>query len=169
MRAVFKTTTGLLERVREDLVRTHPFAAERVGFIGCRFAHLRPTGLLVLGIEYHVVADHEYIDDPRFGALVGESAFRRMLQHAYRHPVGVFHVHMHEHVGLPQFSGIDRSEQARFVPDFFKVRRDVPHGALVLSHDRLAGVLWLAPRSGPHSITEATRVGMPMTFMGRAR
>ena len=50
---------------------------------------------------------------------------------------------MHEHSGRPSFSRTDLREQIKFVPDFFKVRPQLPHGAIVLSHDRAAGRVWL--------------------------
>ena len=36
--------------------------------------------------------------------------------------------------------------------DFFKVRREIPHGAIVLSHDKAAGSIWLNAKT----VTEIT-------------
>jgi hypothetical protein len=88
-----------------------------------------------------------------------------MLGRALLQPVGMVHVHVHEHSGRPAFSFVDRREQRQFVPDFFKVRREIPHGAIVLSHDRAIGSLWLDPDTivsisefnsvGPHTTVDA--------------
>jgi hypothetical protein len=79
--------------------------------------------------------------------MMGQEAIRKALNIALLHPVGMIHVHMHGHRGVPGFSKIDLSEQLYFVPDFFKVRKTMPHGAVVLSRDRAAGRIWLNPTS----------------------
>ena len=76
---------------------------------------------------------------------MGQEAIRKALNVALLQPVGMFHVHMHGHKGPPGFSRTDLTEQVHFVPDFFKVRKDMPHGAIVLSHDRATGRVWLNP------------------------
>jgi hypothetical protein len=146
MKVVFRTTDQFFDDVRRDLARPHQFAAERVGFISLRAAHTRNT-LVLLPEAYHPVADEDYIDDPTVGAMMGQEAIRKALNVALLQPVGMFHVHMHEHHGRPGFSKIDVVEQLKFVPDFFKVRREMPHGAIVLSHDRAFGRVWLDPKT----------------------
>ena len=161
MRAVFKATSGLMNGIRADLRRPHSFAAERVGFIACRFGELR-HGLVILAHEYHPVADGDYLDEPGFGALIGSAAIRKALGHAYRNPVGMFHVHLHDHRGIPVFSPIDDRETRKFVPDFFNARSTVPHGALVLSADAACGSVWHPVSRRPVAITEFSVVGAPM-------
>jgi len=144
MNVIFRATREFIEHARVDLVRAHPFADERVAFISVRAAQAGGS-LVILAESYHPVADEDYIDDDTVGAMMNQDAIRKALNLALLHPVGVFHIHMHDHVGVPEFSRTDVREQRKFVPDFFKVRRDMPHGALVLSKDRLAGSVWLAP------------------------
>ena len=164
MRIIFRSTAALCERVRADLRRPHEFAAERVGFLSCRFGKLKPSGFVVVAAEYHAVSDDDYIDDPRFGALVGERAFRAAVEHAYRNTVGMFHVHMHGHPGSPSFSSVDRHEQLAFVPSFFNACPNVPHGAILLSHDAAAGTCWLKAGKSSHPFTEVMIVGSSVTF-----
>lgn len=146
MRTVFRLTSGFLQEVKRDLGRPHRFAAERVGFISVRAASTRTT-LLLLAEGYHQVADNDYIDDATVGAMMGQEAIRKALNIALLQSVGMFHVHVHEHEGTPNFSHTDLHEQAKFVPDFFKVHRRTPHGAIVLSHDKAAGRVWIAPEA----------------------
>lgn len=146
MTVLFRTTADFMVRVRSDLLRRHPFAHERVGFITVRAAQGRER-LVLLANEYYPVADEDYLRDPSVGAMIGQEALRKALEIALLNPVGVFHVHMHD---LPSrrrlwFSPVDLREQAKFVPDFFKVRRDMPHGAVVLSPHSAAGRAWIAP------------------------
>jgi hypothetical protein len=162
MKAIFRATDRFLHDVRRDLTRPHPFAAERVGFISIRAASARHT-LVLLPEAYHPVADDDYIDDPTVDAMMGQEAIRKALNVALLQPVGMVHVHMHEHRGRPGFSYVDRREQLQFVPDFFKVRPEMPHGAIVLSHDRAVGRVWLDPET-IISISEFNTVGAHMTI-----
>lgn len=166
MKAIFKCTDKLLTTVRSDLVRPHEFAAERVGFLSCRFGSLPNGGFVILACGYHPVEDTDYIDDQAYGALIGPSAIRKALQHTYNYAVGMFHVHMHAHRDKPGLSTIDKNEMAKLVPNFFNARNTVPHGALVLSVDSACGFFWLPNRPLPAPITKIVAVGAPMTIIG---
>lgn len=144
MKIVFRTTESFMAHVRTDLIRTHAFAAERVGFITVRAAQGHEH-LVLLAQDYHPVADGDYVDDPSVGAMIGQEALRKALEIALLNPIGIFHVHMHTFPGRVWFSRTDLSEQLRFVPDFFKVRPSMPHGAIVLSPNSVAGRAWLSP------------------------
>ena len=75
--------------------------------------------------------------------------------------IALFHVHSHGGRGFPQFSGVDIRENAKFIPDFFKVAPQMPHGAIVLSSDSARGQMWVERRRAYLPITEFTEVGMP--------
>ena len=164
MRVVFKVVDRLLERVRHDLTRPHEFAAERVGFFVCRAASLMPEGVVILAHDYRPVEDADYIDDPTVGAMMGPAAIRKGLEIALNNQVGIFHVHMHEHTGRPGFSRTDARESAKFVPDFWNVRPEMPHGALVVSKDSLYGKCWYPGMAAPIEIGEFVMVGSPVVF-----
>lgn len=142
MKIIFRTTRAFVDAAHRDLARPHPFAAERVAFITIRATAARRS-LLLLAEGYYPVADEDYVDDPRVGAMMDQEAIRKALNLALLQEVGVIHVHEHGHHGRPGFSHIDLSEQLRFVPDFFSVRPEMPHGALVLSENRATGRVWL--------------------------
>jgi hypothetical protein len=142
MKTIFRTTTAFLDRVRDDLVRPHPFAFERLGFVTARAAK-GMDHLVIIAENYHPIADGDYLRDETVGAMMGPDAIRKGLNLALIDTVGVFHVHMHDHAGPPRFSRTDLREQPKFVPDFFKLRPEMPHGAILLSHDQLAGRIWL--------------------------
>jgi hypothetical protein len=69
---------------------------------------------------------------------------------------------MHGHNGLPGFSRVDVTESKKFVPDFFNVAPMMPHGIIVLSHDRAIGLCWRGPREEPTIIDRFAHVGAPM-------
>ena len=160
MKILFRATFDFMRRVRADLSRPHPFADERVGFIAVR-ATAGAGHLVLLAENYYPIADHEYIRDPSVGALIGQEALRKALETALLQPVGMFHVHQHLFPGSLWFSHTDLREQQRFVPDFFKVRDAMPHGALVLSHTAAAGRVWLSP-TDIHVINEFDTIGATM-------
>ena len=160
MKPIFKIQRRLLDEIQADLSRPHPFAAERVGFISCKVA-AHDESNVVLAQSYLPVRDDHYEDDPSVGAMLNGAAFRAALQHSYRSRTAIFHVHRHEHRGQPQFSRIDVREARRFVPDFWKVQPSLPHGAIVLSHDRMHGLCWLPGRPMPLPFANYTVVGFP--------
>lgn len=162
MRTVFRITGQLLQTMRADLHRTHAFAAERVGFISCRPARLVDDGFLIVAANYHPVADEDYLDDPTVGAQMGPTAIRKALQIALTERASMFHVHMHEHRGMPRFSRVDHRESRKFVPDFFNVAPQVPHGALVLSYDSMTGLTWKTKAGEPETILVLSSVGAPL-------
>jgi len=169
MKTHLRITREMLVNVRIDLARPHAFAHERVGFITCKFGSIDPSGVVILAQSYYPVADEDYIRDPRYGALIGSDAFRKAFQVAYNNNIGLFHIHMHPHQGVPRPSRIDLLETARFVPDFFNVRPALLHGALVLSRDSLSGRVWTSAHMPPKPITHITIVGAPIETLGYRR
>jgi hypothetical protein len=165
LQAHVKIGAHLLHQVRADLRRRHAFAAERVGFLFAGVAWSE-SGIVLLCRDYMPVADEDYVDDPRVGAMMGESAIRKALQHAMQTRSAALHVHEHGHRGRPGFSGIDIRENAKFVPDFFKVAPFVPHGALVLSQDSAAGQFWERRSGAASPITRFSSVGAALGLEG---
>lgn len=167
MTIAFRAMDNFMDKVRRDLTRPHRFAAERVGFISIRAAQGHEH-LMLLAQEYYPVADEDYLNDRSVGAMMGQEAIQKALEVALLKPVGMFHVHLHGHRGEPRFSSTDLREQLRFVPDFFKVRPQMPHGAIVLSHDAARGRCWLT-RDTIVDITESQIVGARNIIEGRDR
>jgi len=146
MKAAFKITYKLFAVIKADLLRRHAFAAERVGWLTCRVGDAVDGTLLTLAHDYHPVEDLDYIDDRSVGAMMGPAAIRKAMQLALTSKAAIFHVHMHDHLGRPGFSGTDSRETAKFVPDFWNVRPELPHGAIVLSRDSACGRCWYPGR-----------------------
>ena len=145
MKTLVRLTDRLLTSIHADLDRPHDYAAERVGFLTCEVADLPKRGLCLYGVDYHPVADADYADDPRAGAMLNGNAFRKILQRIYHKPASVLHVHRHDHRGKPGPSVTDERESRRFVPNFWNVCPKHPHGTLILSYDDAWGALWIAP------------------------
>lgn len=165
MKIQLRITSHLLQRVSVDLARRHAFAAERVGFLVCKVAESMPRGIIVLPYDYQAVQDEDYLNDPSAAAMMGPAAIRKALQLAYKDPVAMFHVHVHDHYGPTWFSNIDLRENNNFVPDFWHVRPTFPHGALVLSRDSVSGLCWMPGRRRPLQISSFTVVGFPVKFI----
>lgn len=155
----------LFEKMKADLRRPHPFAAERVGFLSVTTGRSEGGELLVLGIEYHVVPEAHYVEDHRVGVRIGVEAIRGALERIRSTQRGLFHVHMHDYRGVPGFSGTDRREQPRLVESFQRVGRRVPHGVLVLSDDSANAWVWLPGETEPVVPRQITIVGYPMALV----
>jgi hypothetical protein len=161
MRTVFKLTKRLLDKAYVRLQRPHPFAFERVGFLMCRPGLLDDGGVVILAHDLQDVADEDYLDDPGVGAMMGPNAIRKALQTSYNHQASMFHVHLHLHRGKPHFSGVDETETAKFVPDFWNVQPGLPHGAIVLSNDSACGKCWIPGLEASVEISQFSVVGIP--------
>lgn len=159
MNVHFKITASLIEAIQRDLHRPHPFAYERVGFVVSGLS-AASDDILVLAQDYRPVADDDYLRDPSVGAMMGPVAIRKALQWALQSGAALFHVHAHEGRGVPRFSGVDLRENAKFVPDFFKVAPQSAHGAIVLSSDTACGQIWV-DRDRSYAVTEFSQVGVP--------
>lgn len=161
MNISMRMTNRLWCELHADLDRPHEFALERVAFVSCRPADDGSGGLLLLADKLHVIPDEHYEDIPGVPVTITGRAFSPMLGLAYREKVGIYHVHRHEHSGVPRFSGVDLSESRKFVPDFWKVRPRFPHGVLVLSHDSIAGLVFRQDAPKPQPISRFSIVGTP--------
>lgn len=159
MNLIWRSTDRFVADVRKDLSRRHAFAHERVGFVGVRAASAHDDGIVLIADQYFPVADKDYVQDKRVGARISQEAIRTALEVALLNKVGVFHVHMHL---FPTkrlwFSDVDLKDHDNLIPDFFKVRPEMPHGALVLSPTSLAGRAW-TDASNSQSIGEFNTVG----------
>lgn len=166
MRIIFKITAGVLDAMRTDLARPHPFAHERVGFLTAG-ASAAGDALYLFGRSYRPVPDEHYVEDNSVGAMIGRKAFGNSMARACDGPSALFHVHTHGGRGLPQFSGIDLRESRRFVPSFFNAVPQMPHGVLLLSDSAARALVWLGPDRHPLGTTEVIRVG-PIQLQERA-
>lgn len=159
MRTVLRITDGLLETIHADLSRPHPFAGERAGFLTCGVASLPSGEVGLYGATYYPVADDDYEDDPGAAAMLGSGAFRKILQRIYAKPSSVLHVHRHDHYGCPGPSITDQRESQHFVPSFWNVCPNYPHGTLILSFDDLWGALWIKPKCPIVELSSCVVVG----------
>ena len=160
-----RLSKALVKAMEADLRRPHPFAAERVGFLSVATGRAEGSELLVMGLEYHPVAEDHYIEDSQVGVKIGVGAIREAVDRVRLSRRGLFHVHLHEHRGVPRFSSTDRREQPRLVESFRRVGGRVPHGMLVLSDDRASAWVWLPGASTPVRPKMITIVGYPMAFI----
>lgn len=167
MKTSLKIPKAFLDGIHVDLSRPHAFAHERVGFIACSLS-TTSHGQILLANTYLPVADEDYDYAPKVGAMMGAAAIRKALEYAYNHSVSMIHVHRHEHRGRPEFSKVDLTEGAKFVPNFWNVRADVPHGLMVLSKNAATAAVWAPATKAPHYVDEVCIIGRPlMTFWSR--
>lgn len=157
MKITIKISGKTLDEVRKDLVRPHPFAWERVGFLTACAAEV-PQGLLLLVDRYLKVDDGDYEQNEVVGAQIGSDAMRKAVQAAYRPKRALLHIHTHGGFGKPHFSGVDLKSADEFIPGLFSPIPSMPHGLLVLSDNDANGKLWLGPQIKTFRINEFIRV-----------
>src|SRR5207302_1069920 len=101
-----------------------------------------PSGHLLLGYKYVPIGDDRYIRDEAVGARFDATAIRMGMQLALTETAAVFHVHLHDHAGVPRMSCVDRREMQQLIPCFVNVCPERLHGALVLSTNAAYAHVW---------------------------
>ena len=168
MKTHIKIAGTLLNAIRADLHRPHPFAFERVGFVTAGASWTLAGDLTLLCRDYQPVLDEDYERSNTVGAKIGSNAMRKALQAAYRHKSTILHIHTHGGTGRPQFSPVDLHSAGDFVPGFFTALPQMPHGIVVLSSDSARCLLWTAPKERPRYADGFQQVGTPLIKFGGA-
>jgi hypothetical protein len=156
---------SLLEDVRADLSRPHPFAAERIGFLYGRL--VEAGGPLVLLTGYEPVDDAHYVNDPFSGARIDSRAIRGAMQGVLDRGQGAFHVHLHHRHGRPVMSLMDAEEIPGVVTG---LRRAGPAHAsgIILLHDvECAAWVWLPGEENAVEAESVSVVGFPFRIFRR--
>jgi hypothetical protein len=126
------------DEMRRDLRRSHPFAAERVGFV---FVQSTLDGILdVTG--YMAVPDELYINDPSVGASISHQAISIAMMRVFQTKEGILQVHEHGGRGVPGFSRTDLRSHPDFLQSFRNANSKGIHGFLLLSEDRMLTRYW---------------------------
>jgi len=130
----------LVEEVAADLVRPHPFAFERVGFLYGRTEPLDGDAVLVLVRAFEPVPDIDYIPGTRHGATIGSVAIRRALARAL--DTGDSVIHVHEHLGPASPSTTDLRMYRELTPTYVAADPAAAHGGLILGTNHAFCLLW---------------------------
>ena len=160
-----KTSESLYEEILRDLGRPHPFARERVGFVFGRANGIAEGQALLLLTRYHSIPDDQYVPDNQVGARIGleAMAWTMMAVHGGRgRREGLFHVHLHDHIGPTLPSKVDAIELPRMIPGFRSVSAEAPHGIIILSLDHGSAWVWLPVSEEPVRAQRISVVGIPV-------
>jgi hypothetical protein len=169
MKIHIKLTGVLYGQIMADLVRPHPFAAERVGFVYGRMGSLN-DGKLILLNRYASIPDAHYVDDPMVGARIGPSAMTSAMQEVYRGRgarEGIFHIHLHGHAGETAMSATDAREIPAMIPGFQSVGRDAAHGIIIVSPNHGRGWVWLPASTQGVEAAQISVIGAPVGVFER--
>lgn len=163
---IIRLADSLYEKVRADLTRPHPFAAERVGFLFTKTGTGPGGSVLLFPVDYLSLPDEQYIDenDPFVGAAINGDALRSAMQRVLDTGMGGLHVHMHaHHSGRPCFSPTDWHDLPDIVQSLKNANARLIHGALLLSQDMVTGALWLPDQDEHKPIVPCVAiVGSPL-------
>jgi hypothetical protein len=165
MKVQIRLTRKLLEEMKQDLLRPHEFAAERVGFVFGKLGNRLAGEPVVLLSEYCPVSDENYIYDPNVGARINSAAIRGAMQHVLDSGNGAFHVHLHEQSGKPRFGLTDAREIPNVVAGLRVADSRQAHGMLLLSFDSCFANVWMPgnPKAVPAS--KISIVGYPSSII----
>jgi hypothetical protein len=159
-----KLIGALYTDILGDLKRPHPFAAERVGLATGRIGTLA-DGKMILLTDYHSIPDHEYLKDPNVGARIGSEAITWGMQAAYhgrRVREGVFHVHLHTHLGQTRMSRTDSREIPPMISGFRSIGREAAHGILIFSLNHGTAWVWTPGHDQPTQVVGISVIGHPI-------
>jgi hypothetical protein len=165
MNVQVRLTRALYERIHHDLERPHAFAAERVGFVRAKLGNRGGDPLLILLTEYVPVPDDQYVVDPFSGARIDGAAIRGAMQDVLTSGSGMFHVHMHPHVGSPALSRTDVAEIPRLIASLRNAGPTAAHGIFLLSLDKAVAFVWAPGEAEPIRAAKVAIVGYPMELM----
>jgi hypothetical protein len=163
MNLVVRIRRAFFDGLLADLRRPHPFAFERAGFLFAKRSDVSPSEAILFPVEYRAINDDDYVPDDTVGVTFNTASIRGALQRARSSREACLQVHVHEHRGVPHFSGVD----VRTIDDLSRALRVVApgqaHGGLVLSQDFISGRIW-TPDGSKLARTRVTIVGFPFTL-----
>jgi hypothetical protein len=165
-----KLSGQLYKLIIQDLVRPHSHAKERVGFCFGRLGSAEGTDKIVLLNRYHPVPDEQYVYDPTVGARIGADTMTWAMQEVYRGRAsneGIFHVHLHGHLGETRMSVTDSRELPRLIPGFQSVGREAPHGIIIFSRNHGTGWVWLPGANAAIQVSTISVIGSPVAVFAR--
>jgi hypothetical protein len=161
-----RLTRELLVQIRNDLARTHAFAAERIGFAYGRWVVAGEGERLLLLSGYEPVADEHYLYDPRAGARIDGRAIRGAMQGVLDRGEGAVHVHMHDWPGRPVLSRMDAEEIPQVVTGLRRAGPTYAHGILLLHQVECAAWIWPPGEEEAEKAESVSVVGFPLEIFG---
>jgi hypothetical protein len=164
MNTIMRIPRQLAHDMREDLLRPHAYAAERVGFARIAVG-TGDDSLILLPTSYWAVPDDQYVNDPYVGARINATAIRSAMQDGLCGGHGLFHVHLHEHKGRTRLSPTDRAEIPKLVNSFRAVGPNSPHGFLILTLDHALAVVWPGGQTAGIPVSKISIVGYPTEIL----
>lgn len=111
----------------------------------------------MLAVDYKDVDDEDYIEDEHVGAKINSHAIRMAMQNSLSSQCGCFHVHMHEHLGMPYPSWTDRQELPGIVESLRNIAPTEINGYLILSNDSAIAAVGI---SGKQQLVDANSVAV---------
>ncbi|MBL7836735.1 MAG: ThiF family adenylyltransferase [Bacteroidetes bacterium] len=152
----------IYQSVLNDLRRPHDYAYERVGFLFTKEICIQNKTFIVLATHYEPVKDENYIKDKSVGAHINSKAIREAMQIAMDNQYGCYHVHMHNHNGMPALSAIDKQGIPDVIRSFGNAIRGINHGLMIFSKDSVLCQVRIGNRLVNSDVTSL--VGYPMSF-----
>lgn len=160
----FRISKELKNIITEDLSRVHEYAYERVGFILTR-THWIGELEIVLAYDYKPVLDKNYIKDNTVGARINSLAIKEAMEISLAENCGIFHVHVHSHLGKPMESSSDIIGIIPMIESVARINRKEKFGYLILSDDSALCKVHKAKGDDFIEVKCYSEIGYPMNFI----
>jgi hypothetical protein len=134
MNITIRISRHLDSEIRNDLIRPHQFAFERIGFVSGVHSKLEKDEYLIILKKYYPIDEVDYIKDHSVGARINGNAIRKIMQHILDNHEGMFHIHMHPFNVPPGMSRTDSREIPPVLESLRNVDKSVMNGCIILSN-----------------------------------
>lgn len=118
--------------------------------------------VLVLAVDYQTVDDDNYLEDENVGAKINSNAIRAAMQNSINLKCGCFHVHLHDHSGIPSPSRTDRRELPGIVESLANVAPSEVNGYLILSDDSAMSQVYMPGKRHLMDVNLVSIIGDPV-------
>lgn len=160
----FRITKDLFELISNDLKKEHNHAWERVGFIKTR-SRIINDKVIITAFDYIQVDDRDYIYDDTVGARINSDSIRKAMQHSLTEKCGIFHVHSHNHLGLPYESTDDIEGIQPMMNSICCVNSNEFYGYTIFSEDSILCKIKNRNEEDYSKPSITSIVGYPMKFV----
>lgn len=161
----FKIPHVIHEQMLADLKRSHPYAAERVGFLFTKSRKYEDGTVIIIASEYRPLNDENYIRDNSVGARIDSQSIREAMQIILNTGGGCFHVHLHSHTGMPGPSSTDKKGLPGIAESFANIAPNQANGFLILSKDSFYASVKCNRQSSLTASDKFSVIGYPMHFV----
>ena len=163
MNIIIRISRTLDTEIRNNLIRPHPFAMERIGFVSGVHSNIEHNECLIVLKKYYPIEDSDYIEDSTVGARINGNAIRKAMQLIMDTHEGMFHVHIHPFNYFPSMSKTDKIGIPPVIKSLCNVDRSVLTGCIIMSNSHQCAYVYV-PDVGLITTNKIRVIGFPFSL-----